>query len=150
MRQLRIAHKGRRHHTPHLVNPLREGLRLERMPDPFIFVLFGATGDLSHRKVVPALYQLWRSNLLPHEFMLIAIGRRPYEEVTYCAEMRASLERFSRMKPIDEEAWDEFVKHVDYFRMDFDEPAAFDRLSAHLARVDAEHQTRGNMLFYLA
>ena len=53
-------------------NVLREGLRLERVPDPSILVLFGATGDLAHRKVIPALYQLWRTNLLPHEFVLLA------------------------------------------------------------------------------
>ena len=80
IRQLRLAHRGHRRPSGRLTNPLREGLRLERMPDPFLFVLFGATGDLSHRKVVPALYQLWRSNLLPHEFVLICIGRRPYDD----------------------------------------------------------------------
>ena len=60
MREMRLSHHGHRRASSRLTNPLREGLRLERMPDPFLFVLFGATGDLSHRKVVPALYQLWR------------------------------------------------------------------------------------------
>src|ERR1700690_4634212 len=59
-------------------NPLREGLRLERVPDPCAFVLFGATGDLAHRKVIPAIYQLWRTNLLPAELSLIAVAPRPY------------------------------------------------------------------------
>ena len=69
-------------------NPLREGLRLERVPDPSILVLFGATGDLAHRKVIPALYQLWRTNLLPHEFVVLAIGRRDYDDETLRAELR--------------------------------------------------------------
>src|SRR6476646_4626956 len=89
IRDLRLPHKGHRKAPSRLTNPLREGLRLERMPDPFVFILFGATGDLSHRKVVPALYQLWRSNLLPHEFMLVAIGRRQYDDDSFRAEMRA-------------------------------------------------------------
>src|SRR6266550_9098039 len=71
MKELRIARQGKRKPPPRQDdNPLREGLRLERVPDPSTLVLFGATGDLAHRKVVPALYQLWRTNLLPHEFAI--------------------------------------------------------------------------------
>src|SRR4029077_6867488 len=112
---------GRGRGAARLTNPLREGLRLERMPDPFIFVLFGATGDLSHRKVVPALYQLWRSNLLPHEFVLVAIGRRTYSDDTFCTEMQGALEKYSRVLPIDEEVWSEFAKRICYFQLDFDD-----------------------------
>ena len=115
-----------------------------------MFVLFGATGDLSHRKVVPALYQLWRSNLLPHEYMLVCIGRRPYDDDTFRAEMRASLDKYSRVLPIDNDVWAEFAKRMTYFRLDFDDPPAFDRLAERLEEFDEEHQTRGNMLFYLA
>src|SRR4051812_38635690 len=150
MRDMRLAHHRGRRPTPRLTNPLREGLRLERMPDPFIAVLFGATGDLSHRKVVPALYQLWRSNLLPHEYMLVCIGRRPYTDDSFRSEMRGALEKFSRVQPIDPDVWAEFAKRMVYFRLDFDDAPAFDRLAAHLLKVDEEHQTRGNMLFYLA
>ena len=87
MRDLRLerATQRRRREKP-TTNPLREGLRLERVPDPAVLVLFGATGDLAHRKVVPALYQLWRTNLLPHEFIVLCIGRRPYEEDDLRAE----------------------------------------------------------------
>ena len=150
MREMRLAHHATRRAAGRLTNPLREGLRLERMPDPFIFVLFGATGDLSHRKVVPALFQLWRSNLLPHEFVLVCIGRRPYDDDSFRAEMRSSLERFSRVLPVDEDLWAEFAKRMTYFRLDFDDPPAFDRLHEQLTTIDEEHQTRGNMLFYLA
>ena len=69
-------------------------------------VLFGATGDLAHRKVVPALYQLWRTNLLPHEFVVLAIGRRPYDDDDASARSSAtSLEKYSRVLPLDEAAW---------------------------------------------
>src|ERR671911_446153 len=80
MRDLRLARASARKKPKIEENPLREGLRLERVPDPSILVLFGATGDLAHRKVVPALYQLWRTNLLPHEFVIVAIGRREYDD----------------------------------------------------------------------
>ncbi|HEY4189845.1 MAG TPA: hypothetical protein VGM28_05465, partial [Candidatus Limnocylindrales bacterium] len=90
MRELRLAEEGRKKAPAKApLNPLREGLRLERVPDPATFVLFGATGDLAHRKVIPALYQLWRTNLLPHEFVVLAIGRRPYDDDSLRADFRA-------------------------------------------------------------
>jgi glucose-6-phosphate 1-dehydrogenase len=149
-RELRLAHRGHRRPANRLGNPLREGLRLERMPDPFLLVLFGATGDLSHRKVVPALFQLWRSNLLPHEYVLVCIGRRPYDDDSFRAEMRTAVDKFSRIQPVDPEVWAEFAKRMTYFRLDFDDAAAFDRLAEQLQELDQANQTRGNMLFYLA
>jgi glucose-6-phosphate 1-dehydrogenase len=151
MRELRLAHAARRKALPRqLENVLREGLRLERVPDPSILVLFGATGDLAHRKVMPALYQLWRTNLLPHEFVVLAIGRRPYDNDTFRAEIRGALEKYSRVLPLDEPAWRSFSERVEYEQLNFDEPAAFDRLAKHLDTLDEERGTRGNRLYYLA
>jgi glucose-6-phosphate 1-dehydrogenase len=151
MRDLRLARARRkRGSTAPLENPLREGLRLERMPDPCVVVLFGATGDLSHRKVLPALYQLWRTNLLPHEFMLLAVGRRPYDDETYRKEIRTSLEQFSRVLPIDAAAWDGFAQRITYQRLEFGDSAGYRHLSLRLDGIDREHGTRGNRLYYLA
>jgi glucose-6-phosphate 1-dehydrogenase len=153
MRQLRVeaAASHRRHRRPDAdLNPLREGLRLERVPDPCAFVLFGATGDLAHRKVVPALYQLWRTNLLPAEFSLVAVARRPYTDESFTAEVRASLENYSRVQPIDEAAWAGLAKRITYQQLDFDDDAGFDRLCERLDALDEERGTAGNRLFYLA
>ena len=151
MRELRLAKSGRRKPSSKAQeNVLREGLRLERVPDPSILVLFGSTGDLAHRKVIPALYQLWRTNLLPHEFVLLAIGRRPYDSDTFREEIRGALEKYSRVLPLDETAWRTFAERVEYEQLNFDEPAGFDRLAAHLDELDEERGTRGNRLFYLA
>ena len=151
MRELRLSHAARRKALPRqLENVLREGLRLERVPDPSILVLFGATGDLAHRKVMPALYQLWRTNLLPHEFVVLAIGRRPYDSDTFRDEIRGALEKYSRVLPLDEAAWRSFSERVAYEQLNFEEPAAFDRLAKHLDTLDEERGTRGNRLFYLA
>jgi glucose-6-phosphate 1-dehydrogenase len=151
MRDLRIAHQNRRKPPPRTDdNPLREGLRLERVPDPCILVLFGATGDLAHRKVVPALYQLWRTNLLPHEFCILAIGRRPYDDETLRTDLRKSLETYSRVLPLDEAAWRSFSSRIRYQRCDFDNPAAYDDLVTTLGEVDKELGGRGNHLYYLA
>jgi glucose-6-phosphate 1-dehydrogenase len=151
MRELRVARQSRQRATAKAIdNPLRDGLRLERVPDPSTFVLFGATGDLAHRKVIPALYQLWRTHLLPHEFMLLAFGRRPYSDDAFRAELRAALEAYSRVQPIDETVWRQFSERIVYQRGDFDDEAAFDALAARLDALDAERGTRGNRLFYLA
>src|SRR3954454_23671510 len=101
MRDLRLAteHKRRAATSKGLENPLREGLRLERVPDPAAFVLFGATGDLAHRKVVPALFQLWRTHLLPHEFQVIAVGRRAYTDQAFRDELKESVRKYSRVQP---------------------------------------------------
>jgi glucose-6-phosphate 1-dehydrogenase len=131
-------------------NLLREGLRLERVPDPSILVLFGATGDLAHRKVIPALYHLWRTNLLPHEFVLLAIGRRDFDDDAFRAEIRTSLEQFSRVLPLDAAAWTSFASHIRYHRLDFADSDGFDRLASRLDELDAECGTRGNRCFYLA
>jgi glucose-6-phosphate 1-dehydrogenase len=150
MRELRLARSTRRKPAKPEDNPLREGLRLERVPDPSVLVLFGATGDLAHRKVLPALYQLWRTNLLPHEFVVLAIGRRGYDDDTLRAEFRASLEKYSRVLPLDEAAWRSFASRIRYQRCDFADPAGFDRLATTLEEVDREQNSRGNHLFYLA
>jgi len=151
MKDLRLARQGKRASRAKAAeNVLREGLRLERVPDPSVVVLFGATGDLAHRKVIPAIYQLWRTNLLPHEFILLAIGRRPYDDATYRAEIRASLETYSRVLPIDEAAWASFADRIVYHQFDFHDPGGFEGLATHLATIDKEHGTRGNHLFYLA
>jgi len=131
-------------------NPLRQGLRLERVPDPCAFVLFGATGDLAHRKVIPAIYQLWRTNLLPAEFSLVAVARRPYTDESFAAELRASVEKFSRVQPIDEAAWKELASRITYQQLDFADDAGFDQLGHKLDELDARCGTAGNRLFYLA
>ena len=151
-RQLREAASAARHRArpDQEDNPLRQGLRLERVPDPCAFVLFGATGDLAHRKVMPAIYQLWRTNLLPAEFSLVAVARRPYTSEAFAAEVRASLEKYSRVQPIDEASWAELAKRIVYQQLDFSDDAGFDGLGVKLDELDTQCGTAGNRLFYLA
>ena len=151
MRELRLArHAKRAPRAKPAENVLREGLRLERVPDPCIMVLFGATGDLAHRKVIPAMYHLWRTNLLPHEFVLLAIGRRDYDDAGFRDDVHASLEQYSRILPLDQDAWRSFSKRIRYQRCDFSDPGGFDALAARLDEMDEEEGTRGNRLLYLA
>src|SRR3954467_712768 len=118
MRDLRIARQTKRKAAPRNDdNPLREGLRLERVPDPSVLVLFGATGDLAHRKVIPALYQLWRTNLLPHDFVVLAVGRRDYDDENLRTEFHESLEKYSRVLPLDDAAWRGFSGRIRYQKL---------------------------------
>jgi glucose-6-phosphate 1-dehydrogenase len=148
-RLARAGHRRRRAAAGSEANPLRKGLRLERVPDPHVVVLFGATGDLSHRKVFPALAQLWRTNLLPQDWMLLAIGRRPYDDATFRDEVRISLRDFCRV-PLDEAMERQFLERICYHRGDFDAVATYDGLVDRLDEMDAQHATGGNRLFYLA
>ena len=152
MRQMREAAGAvrRRRHAEAEINPLRQGLRVERMPDPNAFVLFGATGDLAHRKVMPAIYQLLRANLLPAEFSVVAVARRPYSDEAFRAEVKTSLEKYSRILPIDETQWAELAKRITYQQLDFADDAGYDRLCERLDALDAERGTAGNRLYYLA
>lgn len=150
IREERLARDGRRSRPSRAaVNPLREGLRLERVPDPHTMVLFGATGDLSHRKVFPALAQLWRTNLLPAEWHLVAVARRPYDDASFRAEVGAALERHSRV-PLEPEVARQFLERISYHRGDFSEEAAYDRLAERVADHGREHGGVANVLFYLA
>jgi glucose-6-phosphate 1-dehydrogenase len=148
LRESRVAKRASR--AKAATNVLREGLHLERVPDPSVLVLFGATGDLAYRKVIPAMYHLWRTNLLPHEFLLLAVGRRAYHDDDYRAEVRTALEQYSRVLPLDDAAWSSFSERILYDKCDFTDPSGFDRLERRLDELDTEHNTRGNRLFYLA
>jgi glucose-6-phosphate 1-dehydrogenase len=150
MRETRLSRDGkRRAPRPPEVNPLRKGLRLERVPDPHVMVLFGGTGDLSHRKVFPALGQLWRTNLLPQDWMLLAVGRRPYDDASFREEIRTTLRANSRVQ-LEPAVEQQFLERIAYHRGDFDNPATYDALVERLDKLDAEHATAGNRLFYLA
>jgi glucose-6-phosphate 1-dehydrogenase len=151
IRQERLALGGKRRRTSAKsdVNPLREGLRLERVPDPHVMVLFGSTGDLSHRKVFPALAQLWRTNLLPADWALIAVGRRPFDDETFRAEVAASLKEHCRVA-LDPDMERTFLSRISYHRGDFSDSASYDALSARIEGMHLEQGTEANVLFYLA
>jgi glucose-6-phosphate 1-dehydrogenase len=132
-----------------VLNPLREGLILERVPDPCAIVIFGATGDLTHRKILPALYNLYRAGLLPPESSIVGFARRPFTDESFRDEMRKAVEKYSRV-PISEPIWESFAEGIRYQQGSFEDPGAFKGLAEQLESIDAERGTQGNRLFYLA
>ncbi len=131
-------------------NPLREGLRLQRTPEPCALVIFGASGDLTRRKLVPALYNLELERLMPDHFAIVGFARRPIPTDEFRRQMREGINSFSRKRPADQVFWDNFSRNLEYLPGNFDDPAAYRRLGELLDRLDAERGTAGNRLFYLA
>ena len=134
--------------TVTLANPLREGLRLARTPEPACLVIFGASGDLTSRKLVPALYNLALQHLLPASFAVIGSARRAMTEDAFRAELHDAVAEFSRTRPINEEVWTTFARSIRY--VPTPDESGFNELGRVLARVDGEIGANGNRLFYLA
>ena len=129
-------------------NPLREALPRTRVSDPCTIVLFGATGDLAHRKLVPALFQLARGGNLPSECAIVGFARRDWTD----ADLRAEYEKtLSRSGGADfREVWAQFANRIFFSKGVFDEPASYQRLKETLDRVDKTLGTQGNRVYYLA
>ncbi len=130
-------------------NPLRAGLRMARTPEPCAIVVFGATGDLTARKLMPALYNLARERMLPTGFSVVGLARRGMTDDAFRASMKEAVAKFSR-EPLQEEIWDSFARGLHYVGGDFADPAAYGKLGERLAKQDAAHGAGGNRLFYLA
>ena len=135
--------------TPAL-NPLRRGLRMERTPQPCIMVIFGATGDLTHRKLIPALYNLGLEHLLPEGFSMVGFARRPLDDAKFQEAALESVNKFSRRRPVQPAVWEQFVKGIYYVASDFTNLEGYKTLAATLDKIDEERGTQGNRLFYLS
>ena len=131
-------------------NPLRRGLVDDRTSDPCAVVIFGASGDLTRRKLMPALYNLAWAHSLSGGFAVIGVARREKTDESFRAEMKQAVEAFSRRKPLDLAVWSDFEQGVSYVRGADNAPATYEALRAHLDSVDAQRGTGKNRLFYLA
>ena len=131
-------------------NPLREGLRLERMAEPCTMVICGATGDLAERKLAPALYNALLGGFLPPEFTVVGFARRGLSDEEFRAHLLDGINRHSRNRPAKEAIWESFARGIEYHRGEFDDPAAYAELAKRLERIDRDRGTAGNRLFYLA
>jgi glucose-6-phosphate 1-dehydrogenase len=121
-----------------------------RPPDPCTVVLFGATGDLAHRKIVPALFELERDGDLPSPFAVVATSTSVGRAEIYRAQLRQSVERFSGGKAVDEAAWAAFASAIDTVAGDYTTPGAWTALRQAIEESERRRATSGNRLFYLA
>jgi glucose-6-phosphate 1-dehydrogenase len=127
---------------------LKAAQSAERIPEPTVVVIFGASGDLTKRKLLPALFHLEQSNLLPEEFSVVGVARRPLQG-EFEKDMREGILQFGGVQE-GEKKLDEFMGKVSYFAMNFDDPGGYDKLKTVLEGIDQKQGTKGNRLFYLA
>ena len=126
-----------------VTNPLAEGLDSERRAPPVALVVFGASGDLTARKLMPAIERLGRRRLLPAGFSVVGVARTEWTDDDFRGHMRAAVKDGGPM-------WDDLTSRFRYVAGDYAEPGTFDRLRATLADLDATVGTGGNRVYYLA
>lgn len=115
-----------------------------------IMVIFGGTGDLTHRKLLPAIYNLTHGSKLPDNFAIVSIGRKEINNETYREEAYNSITKFSRFKNIDETLWSKIAQRLHYKKLEFHDSASYDDLNNFLKSLDKTYNTKGNRIFYLA
>lgn len=133
--------------TPH---PLEETGGASRLMDPCILVIFGATGDLTARKLLPAIYNLAREGQLPSQFAVVGFARKTKSHAEFRAEMKEAVKKFSRIKPIDEEVWKHFEQQIFYHCSEFPDFSGYEKLGTFLKELDGRLGTKGNRVFYLS
>ena len=132
------------------VNPLEDAGRPKKNVEPCILVIFGATGDLTGRKLVPALYNLALDGQLPGHFACVGFARRPKSNEQFRQEMLDAVNKYSRNRPVEPELWNSFNNQIFYHQSEFDDDAGYDSLKRQLDQLDKQFGTKGNRLFYLS
>jgi glucose-6-phosphate 1-dehydrogenase len=130
-------------------NPLLEGLRLRRSPDPCAIVIFGASGDLTRRKIFPALYSLALRGLLPERFGIVGVARSEHTSNEWIAEMKQAVKDHSRDE-LRADVWKELSEGMRYVSTDFADDSGENVVVDALRELDATRGTAGNRLYYLA
>jgi glucose-6-phosphate 1-dehydrogenase len=130
-------------------NPLLEGLPLAQTPEPCVLVIFGASGDLTKRKIFPALYALAFRGLLPEQFAVVGAARSEWSDEEFRSNMEAAIREFGRDE-FRQDVWDRLAEAASYRPLDFALDAAKDELGRYLEQVDEDRGTQGNRVYYLA
>src|SRR4029078_13572419 len=119
------------------------------MPQPCTVVIFGASGDLTYRKLIPALYNLAADGDLPAALSVVGFARREKSDALFRDELREATQKFSR-QGLNDELWQSFGERIFYHRSEFGDLAGYTSLAQRLDALDNERNTRGNRLFYLS
>src|SRR3954451_21353087 len=131
-------------------NPFQDPLRFERQVPECVIVIFGANGDLTKRKLMPALYRLAYDRRLAAGFAVIGISRTALTDDQFRQKMRESVAEFSEDTKVDEEVWCAFGRGLFYIAGDIGDAGLYQRLSEKLGQIENERHTGGNVLFYLS
>jgi glucose-6-phosphate 1-dehydrogenase len=120
-----------------------------RVADPCIMVIFGAAGDLTRRKLVPALYNLAKAQLLSHEFAILGVAHNPMSDDDFRKKLTDEIKEYAGSE-VDQDFWKWFDERLYYITGDFGDKNIYSKLKAEIEKLDKEHSTRGNYFFYLA
>jgi glucose-6-phosphate 1-dehydrogenase len=131
-------------------NPLREGLGLERPIEPCVLVIFGASGDLTRRKLLPALFNLAQQNLLPQGFSVLGVARSPMSHDQFRDRMKSDIAQISGSNGTLLNLWRSFAQGLFYLQADPHSVEDFPRIREELERLDHDRGTQGRRVFYLA
>ncbi len=131
-------------------NPFQDPLRFERRVPPCAIVIFGANGDLTRRKLIPALYRLAYDRRIPPSFAVIGNSRTEMTDEQFREKMREAVAEFSEDTPVDTDVWNGFAQGLFYVAGDLTDAALYHRLGERLAEVERSRQSGGNVLFYLS
>jgi glucose-6-phosphate 1-dehydrogenase len=131
------------------IAPTNNNAGMGRPADPCIMVVFGASGDLTKRKLIPALYNLAKDNLLSKEFALVGVARNELSSEQFRDMIGKEIGDYATTK-VDPDLWHWFARRIYYMAGDFDDPKAYGNLRELLGQIDKEHGTRGNYFYYLA
>jgi glucose-6-phosphate 1-dehydrogenase len=125
-------------------------MRLEPTAPPCVVVIFGASGDLTRRKLLPALYRLAQQRLVPAEFAILGTARQPHTDAEFRELMKAAVAEFGSDESLDEAAWQSFAERIFYVNGDFTDAELYGKLKTRLEEIDKQYDTGGNRIFYLA
>ena len=126
---------------------MAESCLLNGTPPPCMVVIVGASGDLTARKIIPALYNLYRNNGLPKPFFAVGCARTDWTTEIFRDRMKAALKCADLFEP---DRWEEFASFLYYHPIQYDDQASFESLALRLSELDQKFSTGGNKLFYLA
>src|SRR5258707_15102768 len=130
-------------------NPLREGLVSRAAPQPCAIVIFGATGDLTHRKLIPALYNLAADGDLPPGLTVVGFARRDKSDEVFRQELYEAARKYSR-QPIDDALWKNFANSIFYHRSEFSDEEGYRRPGERLAEICSDPGTPGKRTHYFS
>jgi glucose-6-phosphate 1-dehydrogenase len=132
------------------INPLQDSLRFDRRVPPCAIVIFGANGDLTKRKLIPALYRLFYERRISENFAVIGNSRTAMSDDQFRERMKESVSKFLEDAPFDEDVWRSFAQSLFYVPGNVNDDALFENLGSKLRQLETSHQTAGNTLFYLS
>ncbi|NDW10903.1 glucose-6-phosphate dehydrogenase [Dysgonomonas sp. 520] len=123
---------------------------MKKKPEDQVLVIFGASGDLTYRKLIPAIFDLYIQKSLPDRFAILGVARSPFSDDSFREKMADGIRQFASKRDVDEENISDFLNLLFYLSINTDEASDYSKLKERLLKMDSDYDTKGNYLFYLS